>query len=161
MKLQELIDKLGLEPLQGEGGMFCRTYACADEINGRTIGTAIYYLLDEDTFSHLHLLDADEIYHFYLGDPVELYQLTADGEMTMTILGHDLAAGESVQTLVPKGVWQGSRLAAGGKWALLGTTMSPGYEQSGYTHANREELIKLFPKYDEVIKLITYRFPLS
>src|SRR5580693_472589 len=36
--------------------------------------------------------------------------------------------GDRPQVLVEHGVWQGSRLRAGGSWALLGCTVSPGFE---------------------------------
>ena len=155
MELQELIDKLGLVPLPVEGGMFRQTYVSEAIYDGRPMGTAIYYLLSADAYSHLHLLDADEVYHFYLGDPVELYQLDNDGNLSLTILGQDILSGQQVQTTVPKGVWQGSRLAAGGKWALLGTTMSPGYLDSGYTHAYGEKLASRYPQHAEIIRSLT------
>jgi predicted cupin superfamily sugar epimerase len=31
------------------------------------------------------------------------------------------------QVVVPRGVWQGAALAPGGAWALLGTTVAPGF----------------------------------
>jgi len=152
---QEIIDKLALSPLPIEGGMFRQTYLSKFLSDGRPMGTAIYYLLSEKAFSHLHLLDVDEIYHYYLGDPVELYQLDKNGNLSKTILGQDISAGQQVQTIVPSGVWQGSRLAPGGKWALLGTTTTPGYLDSGYTHANREKLLSSFPQHAEVIEILT------
>ena len=47
--------------------------------------------------------------------------------------------------MVEGGVWQGSRLKEGGKWALLGTTMCPAYSEKEYEHGNREELLKKYP----------------
>jgi len=155
MKQQELIDKLELTPLPIEGGMFRQTYLSNFLTNGRPMGTAIYYLLSDEAFSHLHLLDVDEIYHFYLGDPVELYQIEKNGSMSKTLLGQDISIGQQVQTLVKSGVWQGSRLAPGGKWALLGTTTTPGYLDSGYTHAEREKLLSSFPQHAEIIEKLT------
>jgi len=155
MEAKDVIEKLELIPLPIEGGMFKQTYVGETTVNGRPAGTAIYYLLSSDAYSHLHLLDADEIYHFYLGDPVELYQLDEEGNMSKTILGQDILNGQEVQQLVPKGVWQGSRLVQGGKWALLGTSMSPGYTDSGYTHGSREELVLRFPEYEDIINLLT------
>ena len=155
MELQDLIIKLELSPLPVEGGMFRQTYLSKFLSDGRPMGTAIYYLLSKEAFSHLHLLDVDETYHFYLGDPVELYQLDETGNMTITTLGQDIVAGQQVQTIVPTGVWQGSRLAPGGKWALLGTTTTPGYLDSGYTHADGQELVSRFPQHADIIKKLT------
>ena len=155
MNLQVLIDKLGLIPLEIEGGMFRQTYLSKFLTDGRPMGTAIYYLLSADAFSHLHLLDVDEIYHFYLGDPVELCLLDESGNLSVEILGQDIQKGQHVQITAPKGVWQGSKLVPGGKWALLGTTTTPGYLDSGYTHADRETLIERFPQHAKAIKSLT------
>ena len=42
----------------------------------RRTGTAIYYLLEPETFSEMHRLRSDEVFHFYAGDAVEMLQLT-------------------------------------------------------------------------------------
>ena len=155
MTAQQVIDALGLVPLAGEGGMYRQTYASARTLDGAAAGTAIYYLLTEHSFSHLHRLTGDEMYHFYLGDAVELCELLPDGAGRVTVLGQDLAAGYAVQHLVPAGVWQGSRLAPGGKWALLGTTMCPGYTDGGYEHGRRETLAAQYPAFAPYIEALT------
>lgn len=53
----------------------------------------------------------------------------------MTI-GNDLAAGHRPQVLVPRGVWQGARLAPGGRYALLGCTVAPGFDCADYESGN-------------------------
>jgi hypothetical protein len=155
LESNDIIERLGLIPLPVEGGMYSQTYVSEFLADGRPAGTAIYYLLRAETFSHLHYLDVDEIYHFYLGDPVELYQIDTAGNLTMTLLGQDITSGQELQAVVHKGVWQGSRLVAGGKWALLGTTTTPGYLDTGYTHADREKLIKSYPQHEKIIKILT------
>lgn len=144
---KDIAQALGLEPLEGEGGLFASTYHCPQSLNGQSIGSGIYYMLAEQGFSHLHQLSADEIYHFYKGDPVELLLLYPDGQSTVVILGQDILAGQQVQYLVPAGVWQGSRLLTGGTYALMGTTMSPGYTPECYQHATDiDALISLYPQ---------------
>lgn len=122
----------------------------------RVAGTAIYFLLEPHTFSEMHRLIADEIYHFYLGDPVEMLQLWPDGSVRIVILGHDVVAGMHVQLLVPKGVWQGSRLVPGGRLALLGCTMSPGFDYADYESGKREELVRAYPQAEEKIRALTH-----
>ena len=126
MTRDELIRMLELEPLPGEGGYFRQTWVAPDRI----AGTAIYYLVTDDPhgFSAMHRLPTDEVYHFYLGDPVEQLLLHADGTSEVVVLGQDLSAGQRVQHVAPRDVWQGTRLVAGGRWALLGTTMAPGFD---------------------------------
>ena len=59
------------------------------------------------------------------------------------------------QALVPRGVWQGSRLKAGGKFALLGTTVAPGFEFADFELANRETLLAAYPAHAELIRALT------
>lgn len=153
-QVQQLIDLLGLQPLPGEGGMSAQTYISRQETGGRAIGTAIYYLLSGQAFSHLHRLEGDEMYHFYLGDPVRLVELLPDGSEKTTILGRDLANGQKVQHLVPAGHWQGSHLLQGG-FALLGTTMWPGYTQECYEHGDCLHLTEQYPQAAEDIRRLT------
>ena len=155
MTAKELIAALGLEPLPGEGGMSAQTYLSRYQIDGKAAGTAIYYLLTGEAFSHLHRLTGDEMYHFYLGSPVELTELLPDGAVHTTVLGQDVAHGQCVQHLVPAGVWQGSRLLPGGDWALLGTTMWPGYTPECYEHGDADALTAQYPQAAEAIARLT------
>lgn len=152
---QQLIEHLGLKPLPGEGGMSLQTYLSEKKIGNEPGGTAIYYLLTGEAFSHLHRLTGDEVYHFYLGDPVELTELLPDGRVKTTVLGQDILDGQAVQHLVPAGNWQGSRLAAGGSWALMGTTMCPGYTDECYEHGDADALRMQYPEAKETIALLT------
>ena len=47
----------------------------------------------------------------------------------------------SVQLVVPAGVWQGTRLIEGGKVALLGCTVTPGFDFADYRSGNYAELV--------------------
>ena len=152
---EQIIKSLRLVPLSREGGLVGETYRSEFSIDGKCAGTAIYYLLRGESFSHLHRLTGDEMYHFYLGDPVELTELLPDGTYKTTLLGPDIAGGQAVQHLVPAGNWQGSCLAKGGKWALLGTTMWPGYTDECYTHGNAEELLEAYPDAEKIIRKLT------
>ncbi len=166
MTAEEVKKLLGLVPHPREGGWYVRTYE-ADELvpaavfaDGRYDGlrrtsTAIYYLLEPDTFSEMHLLQSDEIFHFYAGDAVEMLQLFADGSGQRVVIGNDLAAGERPQVVVRRGVWQGSRLVQGGSWALLGCTVSPGFEFVDYAEGGRAELIAGWPEAREMIEALT------
>ena len=55
----------------------------------------------------------------------------ADGGVTNTVtLGPDLAAGEIPQAVVPAGHWQAAETR--GDWTLVGCTVAPGFEFSGF-----------------------------
>ena len=155
---------LRLVPLEPEGGCFAEAYRsratlAAGALPGldspRPLATAIYYLLEPGTFSALHRLRADEIFHFYLGDPVEMLQLGPGADGRVLRLGGDLLAGERPQAVVPAGAWQGTRLVAGGRWALLGTTVSPGFDAADFELGRRAELLARWPAHGATIEALT------
>jgi predicted cupin superfamily sugar epimerase len=138
---------LRLEPLPVEGGWYVETYRSPHS-------TAIYYLLTPETFSAMHRLPADELYHFYLGDPVTMLLLDRAGGTTVT-LGQDIAAGQRPQVVVPAGTWQGSLLEPGGRLALVGTTMAPGFEPGAREMGEREPLAAAFPAHRDLVARLT------
>jgi len=159
MTAQEIKALLNLQPHPVEGGSFRRTYTSAGFVELprglRAQGTAIYYLLEPGAFSEMHVLASDEIFHFYLGDPVEMLQLYPDGRSALFTLGQDLQAGQHVQLVVPAGVWQGTRLVRDGKVALLGCTVTPGFDFADYRSASYPELVQKWPDQAERIKALT------
>lgn len=150
---------LQLQPHPIEGGFFRRTYTSPGTLDlpcgTRPQGTAIYYLLEPGTFSEMHVLASDEIFHFYLGDPVEMLQLHPDGRSQVFTLGPDLAAGHHVQLVVSAGVWQGTRLIGNGKVALIGCTVTPGFDFADYRSATYAELASQWPAEADRIKKLT------
>ncbi|SNT01322.1 hypothetical protein SAMN05421770_103457 [Granulicella rosea] len=161
MNAEEVKQMLGLMPHPREGGWYVRTYEASETVelarypSARRTGTAIYYLLEPNTFSEMHLLASDEVFHFYAGDPVEQIQLFPDGTGLRVVIGNDLAGGARPQVVVPHGVWQGARLVPGGTWALLGCTVSPGFEFEDYTAGDRAELCGLWREWAEEIAELT------
>jgi predicted cupin superfamily sugar epimerase len=160
----EVIALLDLEPLPGEGGYYRETYRSGDTLPAtvlparyaapKSAGTAIYYLLTPDTCSALHRLPTDEVFHFYLGGPVRMLQLSPDGRGEVVTLGTDLAAGQRPQVVVPRGVWQGSFLVDG-PFALLGTTMAPGFDFCDYEPGDRDRLTTSHPAFADLIRRLT------
>lgn len=159
MTADEIKTLLNLQPHPIEGGWYRRTYTSGGSVDlprgTRAAGTAIYYLLEPGTFSEMHLLNSDEMFHFYLGDPVEMLQLYPDGRSAIFTLGPDLAAGQHVQLVVPAGVWQGTRLVGDGKVALLGCTVTPGFDFADYCNASYAELAAKWPREVERIRALT------
>ena len=167
MTAEDVKKLLGLQPHPREGGWYVRTYEAAELVaaeafaggryaGARRTGTAIYYLLEPDTFSEMHRLRSDEVFHFYAGDAVEMLQLREDGG-TVVVIGNDLVRGQRPQVTVERGVWQGSRLVEGGRWALLGCTVSPGFEFEDYESGVREQLCAKWPEFAEEIRALTRR----
>ena len=165
MDIEKLKRVLDLKPLPEEGGFYAESYRSTERLalgglpkrytGERVFGTAIYFLLTPETFSALHRLVSDEVYHFYLGDPVELLCLREDGTGEVVTMGTDLGAGMRPQITVPRGAWQGSRLRTGGKFALLGTTVAPGFEFADFELADRDFLSQRYPSFVEMIQVLT------
>ena len=167
MTAAEVKSILGLVPHPREGGCYVRSYESGEMLppevfadgryaGARHTGTAIYYLLEPDTFSEMHRLKSDEVFHFYAGDTVEMLQLVAGGGGSVVRIGNRIDAGERPQVVVARGVWQGSRLVPGGAWALLGCTVSPGFEFEDYETATREELYAGWPAFSELLRELTH-----
>jgi predicted cupin superfamily sugar epimerase len=160
-----IIERLGLVPHPKEGGYFRETYRADQSLavaalparygSDRAASTAIYYLLTPDSYSALHRLASDEVFHFYAGDPVEQLRLHPDGRGEIVVLGVDLAAGMRPQSLVPRGVWQGARLVPGGRYALLGCTVAPGFDYADYEAGERRRLIADYANFAAWINALT------
>jgi predicted cupin superfamily sugar epimerase len=103
----------------------------------------------------MHRLPTAEIYHVYLGGPVRMLQLRADGSGQEVLLGTNVLAGHHPQVVVPAGVWQGSLLEPGIELALLGTTMTPGFDYADYERGRRVELLARYPAHGELIRRLT------
>ncbi len=165
LTIQQIKDLLKLQPLPLEGGFFAEAYRSACKLSSsalssgyldeRSLSTAIYYLLTPDNFSAIHRLRGDEVYHFYLGDPVEMLLLKPDGSAEAVLEGPDIAAGMHLQHVVTGGTWQGARLAPGGQFALMGTTMAPGFSPADFELGNREDLSAQYPRYAPLIAMLT------
>ncbi|MCG8443753.1 MAG: cupin domain-containing protein [Caulobacterales bacterium] len=125
---EEIITTLGLEP-HPEGGHFRETFRDRT-LAGRSISTAILYLLKEGEVSHWHRVDAAEVWHWHAGAPLALSQAEAGQAARAQVLGNDVIAGERPQIVVPARVWQSARSL--GAWTLVGCTVAPGFDFAGF-----------------------------
>ncbi|MGI8642672.1 MAG: cupin domain-containing protein [Thermomicrobiales bacterium] len=156
---EAVIELLGLRPLEIEGGWFRETYQTRETVETaggpRPLATAIFYLLTANTCSEMHRLPGDEVFHFYLGDPVQMLHLSDDAGVERPVMGPDVYVGQRVQLVVPGGTWQGARLQDGGRFALLGTMMSPGFSYDDYVRGDREALVRQYPVAASEIETLT------
>jgi predicted cupin superfamily sugar epimerase len=160
----DLIERLNLKP-HPEGGFYTETYRADELIHAgslpsryggeRAFGTAIYYLLVPGTCSSMHRIQSDEIFHFYMGDPVDMLLLFPGGEGKTVTLGYHLEGGMMPQVVVPRGVWQGAALRDGGQWALMGTTVAPGFEFQDFETGERDTLVNEYPRFERAIRGLT------
>lgn len=159
MTAEEIIRSLDLKP-HPEGGYYRETYRASGTVPGlgkgkdRVYSTGIYYLLVPGAVSKMHRLGWDEMFHFYLGDPVTWVSLAPQGGVRKALLGNRLDRGEEPQLVIPAGTWFGGYLNEGGSFALMGTTVAPGFEFEDFVLGSREELLAGFPRAkDEILKL--------
>lgn len=163
VKALEWVARLQLKPLSIEGGWYRET-ARSDEIldpapgrydGPRSCYSAIYYMLTPETFSAMHRLKTDEIWHFYAGDPVLQLQLFETGTGREIRLSNRGEHNAEPQAVVPRRVWQGARLEPGGTFALLGTTLAPGFELSDFELGDRAKLVEQYPTFRNRILTLT------
>ena len=159
----KIINKFNMIPLKDEGGYFTETYRSKEKIEVKNLPlrykskrcflTSILYLITPEHYSFLHKIFSDEIFHFYLGDSVIMLNLFEEGSSKIVKMGSDIFADENIQHIVPKNTWQGAKLEEGGSFALLGTTVSPGFEFEDYISAKpyKDEILKKYPAFNSLI----------
>jgi len=161
MTAADLVQQLQLQP-HPEGGWFAETYRSNETIAAahlpprydapRTFGTAIYFLLEAGHFSAFHRLHSDEMWFHLAGGTLDLWRIDPRGALHTEQLGP--AAGRW-QTLFPHGDWFAARPAPGTDFALVGCTVSPGFDFADFQLAQREELAAQFPAHRELIHQLT------
>jgi predicted cupin superfamily sugar epimerase len=146
------------ERLPVEGTLFKSTWRATQENeNGEPAGTAMIglYANEPESVSCFHKLDFDEVWHAYNGDPFTLYLLYPDGKTKEILMGTNPIAGEHVQYVIPAGVWQAGCLNDGGRYALFGCTMAPGFTGTCFEAGLADELIKQYPSKTAIIKKLS------
>ncbi|MGE5233365.1 MAG: cupin domain-containing protein [Acidobacteriota bacterium] len=159
-KAERWIAQLGLRP-HPEGGAFVETYRSPDLLaraglperfpGPRPASTAILFLLRQGEISHLHRLRSDEVWHFHAGAPLLVHVILPGGELRRHRLGPHPEHGEVFQAAVPHGAWFGAELAGPGEFALVGCTVSPGFDFADFELADRATLLWEFPQHADLI----------
>jgi predicted cupin superfamily sugar epimerase len=126
LSAQDIIRMLALKP-HPEGGHFRETFRDPKQIaDGRSVSTAIYFLLARGERAHWHRIDIVEIWHWYAGAPLQLEIAAAPGRVERVTLGGDISGGLRPQAVVPPQAWQAAQTL--GDWTLLGCTVAPGFD---------------------------------
>ncbi len=130
----DVIRALHLKP-HPEGGHYRETFRDTKQVNGRAASTAILFLLARGEKSHWHRIDAVEVWHFHAGSALEL-KIVDGAKEAMIRLGADVHNDETPQAVVPANAWQAAESL--GDWSLVGCTVSPGFEFSGFEMAPKD-----------------------
>lgn len=158
------VEKLQLTP-HVEGGAFREVYRSDLVIprqslpllfqGDRPASTHIFFLLSRGQFSAFHRIAADELWHFYAGDPLLVYELTHNGRLVTHRLGCNPADGDSLFAAVRAGSWFASAPDSGSEYALVGCTVSPGFDFADFELADRGRLESQYPEHTELIRRLT------
>ena len=158
------IRKLNLQK-HPEGGYYRETYRSAESITSdclpgryegkRSFYTSIYFLLTGQDISAFHRIKSDEIWHFYFGSSLTIYRIDPDGMLFKTKIGDDLENGELFQTYIKAGHWFAAKVNDPASFTLAGCTVAPGFDFKDFELAERDELIKSFPRHRQIIEELT------
>jgi predicted cupin superfamily sugar epimerase len=159
---EQVIKLLRLEPLAQEGGFFRReAEARTRGPDGRRHWSTIYFLVTSKGFSAMHRLKGDEIWCFHAGDAVESLRLHVDGRGEWVRLGLNTGAGERLQDVITPGTWQGTRLADGGRWALISCTVVPEFVWGDFELGDRVSLSASYAAFAGDIAALTREQPID
>jgi uncharacterized protein len=157
------IRKLQLEP-HPEGGYFRQTYRADLVISegalppgfagSRAVSSAIYFLPEGTNFSAFHRLRSDEMWHLYAGGALVVHVIEKDGQYSPIVLGKDPDA-EVFQAVVKAGCWFASEVRDAGTFALVGCTVSPGFEFGDFEMGKRRDLVRSYPQHRALIERLT------
>jgi uncharacterized protein len=169
-----IIKKLELEKHIHEGGYFKESYRSPDMISNnkfhskkqeheiyeespypekiRPASTLIYYLLVGKQYSAIHRVKSDEIWHFYLGSPVTIHIINEDRISPRIQLGNNLENGENIHYVVKKDTWFCAELNNKRTFALMGCTVSPGFDFEDFELGSKDKLILHYPQHKDLIE---------
>ena len=145
--MRALIERFDLRPLPVEGTLFAETYR-----SSAASAIVALYSVDPPSRSNFHVLTHDELWHAYAGDPFRLILLYPDGTSADVVMGRDTGAGQHVQFTVPAGTWQAGELLPGGRFALFGCTMAPGFTPDCFEGGRAAPLIAGWPSRESDIR---------
>lgn len=161
-KARYYINKLELKK-HPEGGYYREIYRSAEMFLidppkknlKRNVSTSIYFMLEGTQKSKFHRLKSDELWHFYDGSSIKIYVIDEKGILDEITLGRKTEDGEVFQTVIKKNNWFASEVINKKSFALIGCTVSPGFDFSDFELADRDYLLENFPKYKSLIQKLS------
>ncbi|WP_294347217.1 cupin domain-containing protein [Prosthecochloris sp.] len=146
-----------------EGGFFRETYRSKTSYEfrkspvfsgNRAYSTAIFYLLTKRDRSKLHRIKSDELWFYHTGTPLTVYLFHDVGFMSTLTL--DPGTG-TFQGIVPANTWFGARheTESTEAYTLTSCVVSPGFDFSDFTLADKDSLTRKFPQHAALIEDLT------
>ncbi len=161
-KAKYYIQKLELEN-HPEGGYYREIYRAAEMFSidppkkslKRNVSTSIYFLLDGSQVSKFHRIKSDELWHFYDGNSIKIHVIDEKGNLEEIILGKKTEEGEVFQAVIKKNNWFAAEVINKKSFALIGCTVSPGFDFSDFEFGEKEYLLEKFPEHKTLIQKLT------
>jgi len=162
LKAKQYKKKLKLKK-HPEGGYYKEVYRSGELILGehlpkrfktsRNFSTSIYFMLEGNQYSTFHKLQSDELWHFYDGCDVNVYIINSKGKLLKKKIGRGKDC--KFQITIEKNNWFAAELADKKLFALIGCTVSPGFELDDFLMGKNKDLIKQFPQHKRLIEKFT------
>jgi uncharacterized protein len=154
--VERLISELQLIP-HPEGGYYRETYRSETVVMAggeqhRSALTNIYFLLTGDAFSAWHRIDADETWNFYRGSDLIISIIDRDGLLEERRIGPE----GPWQTTVHANCYFAAHVPDATAYALVGCSVAPGFEFTGFELPSREALTKQYPQHADTIGRFTH-----
>ncbi|MBI3125374.1 MAG: cupin domain-containing protein [Ignavibacteriales bacterium] len=163
-KAKIIAEQLGLLP-HPEGGYFKEIYRSEGKIkkaalperysDDRNFCTSIFFMLSGNDKSHFHRIKSDEIWHYYSGTTLVLHLIDLAGNYSTVKIGNDILAGETPQAVISHGNWFAAEVEDKNSYALVGCTVSPGFDFADFELARQAYLSEKFPQHFDLIKRFT------
>lgn len=128
--MDNLVKRLNLQPLEGEGGLYSPIYR-DDQSN------AIYFMLISPDFSAWHRLPQAELWVHLSGDPLVLHTIE-NGQLLTRRLGYE---EEFMHYRVPANTWMSAESAK--SFSLVCCFLAPAFTTMEL--ARRDDLLSQFP----------------
>ena len=122
--------------------------------DGRSLGSALYFMVTPAQHVRLHRIRNDQLYHYYIGDPLEVLLLHASGKAECVIVGPDLGAGHRVQLLIPGGTFHTAHVIGRRRWFLGASTEWPAVEPADVEIGDVEHMANAYPEAATAIRTI-------
>lgn len=158
------INKLQLKE-HPEGGYYYEIFSSKAKIklkslpegfsDDRKYYTSIYFLLKSEVVSRFHRIKSDEIWNYHAGSPLDIHIIDKNGAYSIKKLGLNLDNDEKPQQIVKAGCWFGAAVSENNNFSFVGCFVSPGFDFEDFELADREELLKVYPQYADIVKQLT------
>jgi len=112
-------------------------------------------LLDGSQFSAFHRLKSDEVWHFYVGSSITLYIIDKIGHLSEVQLGINSEKDEHFQVLLKAESWFAATVNDKSSFALVGCSVSPGFDYRDFELGDRKKLIETYPQHRSIIEKFT------